>query len=245
MSETWQKNLAHVTDYAKKNPIFYPKENLNSSLDRYTVKSHHGKPLKRKKTFLKTWDKKQKRTYMKALSGVKKYLYQEKFIAHLTLTSSNEATNIRKHWDNLVKRVRRELDHQFQYIKVETNEGNGVIHAIIILHKHFNKYEYPTMHAYFSTLWNELHKSPNVWVSINNKKTNKSMRKLCGYIINQYVAGQNFIRMSKSLNWCFRGFLTKFKELLKEHGFKKTIKLWNFILVTKGLNNIDANIEPG
>jgi hypothetical protein len=63
----------------------------------------------------------------------------------LTLTSSPKTNrlDLRKDWDVFVKRIRK-LFPQFQYVKVETFEGYGLIHAI---YQHaFKDWAYSNIH---------------------------------------------------------------------------------------------------
>ena len=159
-------------------------EESRSLLDSNSNKSRHG-----------VWDKKQRRAYMRLISGVKRAVALGKFTFHLTLTSSLCAGDLSRSWDLLVKRVRRELRFNFQYFKVETSEGNGVLHCVVVCDDfRVLNWEYDSIHAYFSCLWKELHASPIVYVSVFRSNINK----FCGYIISQYVCGHSFLRSSMS-----------------------------------------------
>jgi len=157
------------------------------------------------------------RVFSCALSGLRRAEFRTKDCYFLTLTSCKGATDIGKHWDLLVKRVRREMRYPFQYMKVETEEGNGVIHAIF--HSAFEGCSYDAIHAYFSCLWQELHNSPIVWCS----KVSNS-RKVAGYMC-QYVSGQSkLIRSSCSVNWIFPKYREKFLNLIKKMGSAKLLR---------------------
>lgn len=176
-----------------------------------------------------TWgtsrERKRKRLFGCALSGLSRCEAQKKDAYFLTLTSAPGAKDIGKHWDLLVKRIRRELGFKFEYIKVETSEGNGVIHAIY--HSAFNGWQFDEIHAYLSCLWQELHDSPIVW---NSYVANKF--KVAGYIC-QYMANQDgFLRRSMSNGWVWRGFRKVMLSLIHQHGFKEGIKRWNSVLIT-------------
>lgn len=170
--------------------------------------------------------KKQKRVYASALSGVKRAMGRRKNVFFLTLTSAVGSGNkLAVHWDLLVKRIRRELNYKFEYMKVETSEGNGVIHALF--HSAFDGWKYDAIHAYLSVLWQELHNSPIVWCT----SVGHSVRsKICGYMM-QYVSKQTgFLRQSCSLNWIFKGWRKKMIDLIKKFGFIEGIKVWNSVL---------------
>ena len=171
-----------------------------------------------------TWSVKQRRCYGRLRSGVDRALALGKFGFHLALTSAPGAGALNKAWDLLVKRVRRELNFSFEFCKVETSEGNGVIHAVCISDG-FRDWSYDGIHAYFSCLWAELHDSPNVWVSV--LRTVGVVR----YITSHYIAGHDFVRMSHSVGWVFRGFVKKMRWFVKEYGFRLGIQYWKVYIL--------------
>jgi hypothetical protein len=84
------------------------------------------------------------------------------------------------------------------YLKVNTNEGNGVIHAIS------NMPYIP--HQYIKDVWKELHAgSFNCNIQPLNKKKN-SPSKVASYMATQYISSQDatYIRSSKSNHWIFK-----------------------------------------
>ena len=87
----------------------------------------------------------------------------------LTLTSSPKTNHpeIRKYWAILVKRIRK-LFPNFQYVKVETFEGYGVIHTLY--HHTLEGWSYSVIHAWISREWSDIHQAPIVWNSVVGKK---------------------------------------------------------------------------
>ena len=83
-------------------------------------------------TTQKTFSRKQGRIYSKAITGLNRCEAMQKPTFFLTLTSSlkSKSNELGKHWQSLVQRVRREMHYTFEYMKVETSEGHGVIHAL-------------------------------------------------------------------------------------------------------------------
>ena len=101
------------------------------------------------------WSKKQKRCYHRIQSGLVKYNAQKLLIRFITLTSSPASTphNISRDFQILTQRIRRKYS-KFEYIKINTNEGHGVIHLL------YNGSYIPQ--KWLSNQWSIIHKSPIV-----------------------------------------------------------------------------------
>jgi hypothetical protein len=174
-----------------------------------------------------SWSKKQKRAYHCAISGLKrcKMLGYKAFFLTLTSSPKTNHQDLRKDWDILVKRIRK-LFPKFQYVKVETFEGYGVIHALY--HHAFDGWDYKSIHQWISQAWSEIHQAPIVRNSVVGESW--SIKKVAGYLC-QYMSSQKgFFRRSTSLKWIFAGYRKKWVNLIQEHGFKKALFIWNFIL---------------
>ena len=113
------------------------KQYIESSLDNNGQFS----PTSSQNNLSNSWSKKQKRAYHCAISGLKRCHALGYKAFFLTLTSSPKTNHpdLRKDWDILVKRIRK-LFPKFQYVKVETFEGYGVIHALY--HHAFEDWNY-------------------------------------------------------------------------------------------------------
>lgn len=85
----------------------------------------------------------------------------------------------------------------FEYFKVETNEGHGVLHIV------YRGSYLP--HSWISSVWFEIHNSPIVNIKLLNYR---DMIKTSCYIVSQYISSQkaSYVRSSQSWNWVFRGF---------------------------------------
>lgn len=159
------------------------------------------------------------------------------------------------------------MGFEFQYMKVETSEGNGVIHALF--HSAFSKdsgltvwvkdaktdeYQltdkyYDAIHAYFSCLWKELHQSPIVWCSVVDqtqvwsRKAKKwitlTKKRVSRYIVQYTVKQKGFLRRANSFGWIFRGWRKRFLQYIDTHGFKKGIQKWSL-----AIRNRDWNPNP-
>jgi len=160
-----------------------------------------------------TWSKKLKRAYCCALSGLNRCIALKRDAYFLTLTSApGKGSQLAHSWDLLVKRVRRELNYKFEFMKVETSEGNGVIHAIF--HSAFAGWQYDAILAYFSCLWQELHGSFIVWCS-----PVVVPKRVASYVV-QYLSSQHgFLRRSCSRFWIFPHWRSIMLGLIRTLGF--------------------------
>ena len=200
------------------------------------------------------WTKKSKRIYGACMTGIARACTLKKTTFFLTLTSApkSPSNRINRNWQSLVQRVRRELNFKFEYLKVETSEGNGVIHALFhsafsegltvetstetdVNHNPINfkpaSHTYEAIHAYFSTLWQELHKAPIVWCSVV-----QTAKKTAGYMT-QYISTQGgYLRKSASLNWIFQGWRKKMLDNIRLFGFQIGINRWKSIIANPEFN---------
>jgi hypothetical protein len=108
----------------------------------------------------------------------------------------------------------------FEYFKVETNEGNGVLH--ILYRGSYLPYNFLVDN------WQDIHLS---WdVSIKHIDIDNSKSAAC-YVVSQYVSNQksSYVRSSWSWNWVFRGF--KFIWYRMRSGYPNDcFELWDNIL---------------
>jgi hypothetical protein len=96
----------------------------------------------------------------------------------------------------------------FEYFKVITNEGNGVIHCLY-------KGEY-LPYNYLVDNWMDIHNSWDLNIKlIRNKKTN--FKGSACYVVSQYLGSQesSFQRSSQSWEWLFRGYRKAWLEFKK------------------------------
>jgi len=119
--------------------------------------------------------------------------------------------------ENLKKRF------TFEYFKVETNEGNGVLHIL---------YRGPYLpHAWVSSVWSEIHNSPIVNIKLLEYK---DMKKTSCYVVSQYVSSQksSYVRSSQSWKWVFRGFKSYWYAVKRDY-LKTCFELWDDILLKR------------
>jgi len=229
--ERWSEDLerlsAQSADFCEKHSV--TSENIVIKKEGITSLDIYGQfsPTSSKSNLSNSWSKKQKRSYHCAISGLKRCRVLGYKAFFLTLTSSPKTNHpdLRKDWDILVKRIRK-LFPKFQYVKVETFEGYGVIHALY--HHAFEDWNYRDIHTWISQAWSEIHQAPIVWNSVVGEKY--SIKKVSAYLC-QYMSGQRgFFRRSTSLNWIFAGYRKKWKYLIVKYGFRKALFAWDFLL---------------
>ncbi|MBM3292410.1 hypothetical protein FJY84_06995 [Candidatus Bathyarchaeota archaeon] len=117
----------------------------------------------------------------------------------ITLTTSNEAKQLKINdsYEVLKKRIKRNFKSHFNYIKVKTEEGNGVIHLI---------YAGPYIsQAWLSRNWDEIHGSPIV--DIRKLRFGRGLRNY----LSSYLQNQG--RLSYSWNWFKKGWATAYKTI--------------------------------
>ena len=96
----------------------------------------------------------------------------------------------------------------FEYFKVQTNEGNGVLH--IVYKGQYLPYNYVVDN------WQDIHNSWNVNIKkIGNNRADGG--RASSYIVSQYVSSQNssYVRSSQSWKWLFRGYRKAFLNYLR------------------------------
>ena len=204
---------------------------------------------------------KQKRAFHTILSGLKKSSYMHCNCRFLTLTTSSlmynssvfDYSTLNKSFRALryrfirmtplkmvkqgylslsdVRRYYPEMrmtDHmRFQYVKVHTNEGYGVLHIV-----------YRGSYCPYNWLvdnWFDIHLSWSVNIRLikSDKKHNK---RVAGYVVSQYVAGQgsSFVRMSQSWDWVFRGFKSLWYQIKRDYP-NEFLSVWDKVLRSSAL----------
>lgn len=95
----------------------------------------------------------------------------------------------------------------FDYFKVTTNEGNGVIHCLY-------KGEY-LPYNWIVDNWQDLHNSWDINIKLI-KTSRKDVNNTSAYVVSQYLGsqGSSYQRSSQSWNWLFRGYRTAWLEFL-------------------------------
>jgi len=189
------------------------------------------------------WRTKQRRYFQRLLSGIKAAEFRGEVVRFLTLTSSSSsnASELNKHFEHLVKRIRRgyflSIEKRkrrknfgkvvrFDYCKVATNEGYGVLH-IIFLGEYIPQ-------DWISRTWKELHGAEIVYI----QKLHGSSKQIARYLATQYLSLQNatYTRISYSSGWVCRGFVKHWRHLWQVLGKRKSVlTYWDCLLGSKSL----------
>lgn len=135
----------------------------------------------------------------------------------LTLTTSKGAKrDIQQDFRVLKMRIKR-LYGTFEYIRIRTNEGNGVLHILFI--GGF------IPQTWISRNWEEIHQSPVVDIRAASR-----IKGLGRYIVSQYLSDQrcSFLRYSWSWKWVYFGFVKVWRKICIS--CKNPIAIWNLHL---------------
>ena len=132
-------------------------------------------------------------------AGIAKYQGEILRVMHLTTSEQGDKSLLTEHFEALKKRIKRNFLSHFDYVKVNTDEGNGVIHCIY--HGIFIPQQW------LSRIWQEIHGSPIVF--IQKMYFGKGLRNY----LNPYLQGQG--RLSYSHNWFYRGWVTEWTNKMK------------------------------
>lgn len=145
------------------------------------------------------WSSKQVRAYKRIQSGFSVASSKRETVRFITLTSAVGVRSLSKDFGVLAKRIRRKYG-TFEYIRVSTNEGNGVIHVL------YRGSYIPQV--WLSRTWNDIHHSPVVDI-----RQVKMHRGLSSYVVSQYVSNQksSYQRCASSWNWIYYGWSKTWK----------------------------------
>lgn len=158
-----------------------------------------------------SYTKRQGRAYHRLNSGLQVAENQKKIIRFMTLTTSKNGNSrhLNKHFEILKKRIERKYDFKFnQYFKVQTSEGNGVLHIVFC-----GKY---IPQKWLSNQWKEIHNSPIIDIRVIKGESKRIAR----YLVGNYLCSQPIVRMSYGWKWVHKGFATSWCGIKKVQGFK-------------------------
>jgi len=139
----------------------------------------------------------------RAHAGIFKWLMLGVTLRFLTLTSAPGAdySRLNRHFEVLVKRIKRSFGCQFEYIKIKTREGNGVLHVI---------YAGPYIpQPWLSRNWEEIHGAKVV--HIRKMYFGKGLRNYLG----SYLQDQG--RLSYSRGWFKSGWASAYRRIQSDH----------------------------
>lgn len=176
-----------------------------------------------------SWTSKQKRTYQRLLSGVKRALNANQRVRVITLTSAAGADTspwggriLSKRWQVLRKRIQKQYGH-LEYFRLRTNEGNGVLHIV------YRGTYIP--HSFIKRNWSEIHGAQIVFIQALYGRS----KRIAGYLASHYLAGhRRFMRQSWSWGWVFRGFVKVwYRVRARSSDLYSAVVQWNILLRTR------------
>lgn len=159
-----------------------------------------------------SWSPKARRWYQRLLSGVNHHQANGRRIRVMTLTTSPRGRAISGDLNDSWEALRKRIGHRFkaaafEYWKLRTSEGNGVLHVV------YSGTYIP--HSWLSRTWQEIHASPIVYI----QELRRTRKKLASYLMSHYLPGHDeprlYTRMSWSWGWVFRGFCAAWKYYWK------------------------------
>lgn len=114
----------------------------------------------------------------------------------------------------------RQCRFAFQYFKVRTAEGGGVLH--IMFRKDYNtpKIDKNWIHKNWANIWH------GSWNTSIYQIPYSDSKKTSAYIIRGYVQNQPVLRMSYGQQWVYPGFRKSLIHLIEVYGFKRALEIW-------------------
>lgn len=155
------------------------------------------------------------RTFGKILSFLQFAKAHNQECYFLTLTSSHASENLQRAWEVLIKRIRRRYG-LFEYVRIRTSEGCGVLHVIFKSHRlDIN---------WIRSSWKELNKAPQMKII----KVWAYTRRLAGYFCS--YLGKNDGRYSSSSLSMFPNHRNFFVEFRKSVGYPLFVYLYTMFI---------------
>ncbi len=145
------------------------------------------------------------------LSGVTHHEANRRRIRVMTLTTSPRGRvegDLNADFQVLRKRIIRKFGCRFDYWKLRTSEGNGVLHIL---------YVGPWIpQSWLSVNWGEIHHSCVVYI----QEFKRRRKRLVSYLMSHYLPAHDeprlYTRMSWSWGWVFRGFCGAWRYFWKK-----------------------------
>jgi len=152
--------------------------------------------------FRSRWSPKARRWYQRLLSGLTHHQAQGRILRVMTLTTCPGAQDLdlNASFQALKKRILRKWPCKFNYWKLRTSEGNGVLHII------YSGIFIPV--AWIKQNWAEVHGGSYI---VFMQKLRGKRKSMVNYLMSHYLPAHAddrgiYARMSWSWGWVFRGF---------------------------------------
>ena len=175
------------------------------------------------------WTPKVRRWYQRILSGATHHQAQGRILRVITLTTRPEARDLdlNASFQALKKRILRKWPCKFDYWKLRTSEGNGVLHIV------YSGIFIPV--AWLKQSWREIHVGSYI---VYIQKLRGKRKRVVNYLMGHYLPSHGdlgiYSRMSWSWGWVFRGFAGAWKYTWKRAStFYDAIYDWNKLMRRK------------
>jgi hypothetical protein len=182
------------------------------------------------------------RIFMILMSGLTRAIkfHRRVRVLHLTSYVGYDKSRLSKDFQILRKRIEHEFDFKMDYCKIDTGEGNGVIHSVY----------FPVGLDGSSVGW-KVGFIPQVWLSdtwcditggscdvwITELHHRMGVSRLASYLVSQYFSGQSLLeRVSYSWGWVFRGFRRLWRKVFARSYFIDKVRClveWDFVLCSE------------
>lgn len=143
-----------------------------------------------------SWSRRQKKYYQRILSFCFEAMGRrcQLFRVDLTTAPGGESEKLRRHFQELRRRLERIFKFYIGAFIIETIEGNGVLHMVWSVERKQAVY---IPQSLLSDLWFEIHGAPVVFIRrLTSSKAD--FRRMGGYLCAQYLAGQE---ASSRVSW--------------------------------------------
>jgi len=169
---------------------------------------------------------------------------RDRSLRFLTFTSAPDSVDLPRHFRMLVSRIRRLsvmrllrmgyieredirrlypgrallAPFNFDYMRIRTSEGHGVLHIVV------NCPYIPQ--RYLRDIWEKLHGAWNVNIQLIKKN-----HRMSSYLVNQYLSDQKgaLEHYSWSPGWVHRGWVRRWRLLVRTLGLASAILAWDYI----------------
>lgn len=145
-------------------------------------------PLTPSSSWFTTWNRQQKHIFQTLMSWMGEALGRscQLFRVDLTTGPGGDSKLLGRHFQELRRRIERRQGYRIEYFKVETSEGNGVLHMVWAIELGRPAY---VDQAWLSSEWVKIHGAHRVWIDRMGRSGN-SVQRVARYIVSQYLAGQ-------------------------------------------------------
>ena len=172
------------------------------------------------------WTPKVRRWYQRLLSGATHHTSNGRVLRVITLTTAPSARDLELNssFQVLKKRILRKWPCRFDYWKLRTSEGNGVLHII------YSGIYIPV--AWLKRNWREVHGGSYI---VYIQKLRGKRKRMVNYLMGHYLPSHGergiYSRMSWSWGWVFRGFAGAWKYTWKTaNTFYEALYDWNKLM---------------